>query len=388
KGGGRRAEAERIYAHPLPLLFEPHASTSTSLVGLLGLPIKRVVNPRCTGIFELATRSVWVTDARDARVLWTRGFFGKGNLSRSEPSWKARQENARKAARAGKMTSEEVTAQRRAERQQFKQDRARALAEVAAAAEATFTATGAVMSAEEQKANVPSAATWKKPQTEQAAKQVGQEGRRDGDEDKDWDDIEDLEHLQLTLSEAFFLAWALDCLTVLHPDTLEPMTLSDMWSAFQNVYLPLGGDVVPPESLRTDNPFILHYVFYHHYRSLGWVVKTGIKFCVDYLLYKRGPVFHHAEFAMVLVPAYEDENERRTSPFDLAGAEPSSWVWLSTLNRVNSQVMKTLVLAYVTIPSAERLAAGRASIGSPGAIGMYSVREVTVRRFIPARMRD
>jgi len=36
-------------------------------------------------------------------------------------------------------------------------------------------------------------------------------------------------------------------------------------------------------------------VFLHHYRSLGWVVKNGVKFSVDYLLYKRGPVFHHAE---------------------------------------------------------------------------------------------
>jgi tRNA-splicing endonuclease subunit Sen2 len=24
-------------------------------------------------------------------------------------------------------------------------------------------------------------------------------------------------------------------------------------------------------------------------------VKNGVKFCVDYILYKRGPVFHHAE---------------------------------------------------------------------------------------------
>lgn len=52
----------------------------------------------------------------------------------------------------------------------------------------------------------------------------------------------------------------------------------------------------PPElSRRPDNPFLVNYAIYHHYRSLGWVVKGGIKFCVDYLLYKKGPVFHHAE---------------------------------------------------------------------------------------------
>lgn len=82
---------------------------------------------------------------------------------------------------------------------------------------------------------------------------------------------------------------------------MEPMTLQDIWIAFQSAHLPLplgvesvlgqGGQ----ETLRPDNPFLINYVFHHHYRSLGWVVKNGIKFCVDYLLYKRGPVFHHAE---------------------------------------------------------------------------------------------
>jgi tRNA-splicing endonuclease subunit Sen2 len=32
--------------------------------------------------------------------------------------------------------------------------------------------------------------------------------------------IEDLEHLQLTLQEAWFLIWATDCLTVIDPSTV------------------------------------------------------------------------------------------------------------------------------------------------------------------------
>jgi tRNA-splicing endonuclease subunit Sen2 len=70
------------------------------------------------------------------------------------------------------------------------------------------------------------------------------------------------------------------------------MSLQDVWTAFQLTYL--SADSLEPV-LRFDNPFLLHYVLFHHYRSLGWVVKGGIKFCVDYLLYKRGPVFSHAE---------------------------------------------------------------------------------------------
>lgn len=40
---------------------------------------------------------------KDAMVLWQRGFFGKGDLSRSEPSWLARQINARKLAKKGEI---------------------------------------------------------------------------------------------------------------------------------------------------------------------------------------------------------------------------------------------------------------------------------------------
>ena len=47
-----------------------------------------------------------------------------------------------------------------------------------------------------------------------------------------------------------------------------------------------------------DNPFVVQYAVVHHYRSLGWVIKSGVKFCADYLLYKRGPVFSHAEYVL------------------------------------------------------------------------------------------
>ena len=125
---------------------------------------------------------------------------------------------------------------------------------------------------------------------------------------------ENMEHFQLTLQEAFFLTWGLDCLLILEPITvswcilcLEPLsqtislrikerhlTVEETWDAFLSAYtVPLAKPV--PQHKRFDNPFLVHYVAYHHFRSLGWIVKSGIKFCVDYLLYKRGPVFSHAE---------------------------------------------------------------------------------------------
>ncbi|KAI0060932.1 tRNA-intron endonuclease catalytic domain-like protein [Artomyces pyxidatus] len=354
--------------------------------GILGISQHRVVNPHCEGILDPPTRSVWVTNSTDAKILWRRGFFGKGNLSRSEPSWLARQINARHAA--GKyMTSEEVTAKRRSERRQFKVDRARAIAAAAADAEAAF-AEGRIISAEEVKASIPSAATWKSSASVADALPPPPPSREADAvaDDLEVEPLEDLEHMQLTLQEAFFLAWALDCLTVLHPKTMEPLTLEELWAQCQSAHHPPYIQLTSPQLSRTDNPFLLNYVFFHHYRSLGWVVKSGLKFCVDYLLYKRGPVFHHAEFAMLLVPSYEDPEDAKTSPYNLPNVGPFTWQWLSTINRVNSQVQKTLVLSYVTIPAQSRLSAS--NLASPACFGQYSLREVTIRRFVPTRMRD
>lgn len=140
-----------------------------------------------------------------------------------------------------------------------------------------------------------------------------------------------------------------------------------------------------------------------------WVWQTSVHFAVSGLTGHLRPL--HADvllgrFALILIPAYEDEIER-TPGANLGvggdGGEACGWQWLATVNRVNAQVMKvrlfrisvcltrlltilrqTLILAYVTVPSRERLT----GLHGPERLKCYSVREVTVRRFIPARMRE
>ncbi|KAG5647884.1 hypothetical protein DXG03_007808 [Asterophora parasitica] len=385
KGGTRRNENNRIYANPLPVFFaEPPPSRIRSVLGLLGLSLTEVVNPHCEGVFDSTTRSVWVSNPKDTILLWRRGFFGKGDLSRSEPSWLARQINNRRTG-GKQMTSEEVTAKRRAERKQFKLDRAAAIAAVAAEAESIFETEGRVIKPALSGPAIPSAATWR------PAPSLSEPPAPSSPEDEEVDATEldplvDVEHLQLTLQEAFFLSWNLDCLTILDPHTNEAMSLKQLWTACQVAHLPptIPANLNPP--LQFDSPFLINYVIYHHYRSLGWVVKGGIKFCIDYLLYKRGPVFTHAEFALVVCPVYEDIEDQKTSSLDLQNSSPFAWSWLSTINRVNSQVQKTLILVYVTIPARSRLSLE--NLDSPACLQHYSVREVTLRRFIPARMRD
>ncbi|KAJ7743122.1 hypothetical protein B0H16DRAFT_1013982 [Mycena metata] len=388
KAAGRRNDNNRIYGCPLPIVFwYPPPTRVRSILGLLGLTLTKVETPQCQGVFDEATRSVWVSSKNDSTILWRRGFFGKGDLSRSEPSWLARQINSRRSG-PNRLTPEEMTAKRRAERKQFKIDRARAIAAVAAEAEAVFETEGRVVVPALSGPAIPSAATWRPAPVETEPPDTPVTPQSEAPLE-DEEPPEDIEHLQLTLPEAFFLLWNLDCLTVTDPQTDELLNIQQIWIAFQTAYLAPPLFLVPrptPPALQFDNPFLINYIVYHHFRSLGWVVRGGIKFCVDYMLYKRGPVFNHAEFSVVVCPVYEDPADQEASSVDLHHASPFAWSWLSTMNRVNSQVYKTLILAYVTIPARSRVSVD--VLNSPACLQYYSVREVTVRRFIPARMRD
>ena len=49
-------------------------------------------------------------------------------------------------------------------------------------------------------------------------------------------------------------------------------------------------------------------------------------------------------------------------------------------------LLQTLILTYVTIPARSRVSTQL--LESPACLAHYSVREVVLRRFVPARMRD
>lgn len=120
------------------------------------------------------------------------------------------------------MTSEEITAKRRAERTQFKLDRARAIAAAHAEAEAAF-AEGRIITPALSGPAIPSAATWR-PVTsvpDESSPPAPSELDAKFDPTNEEDMLENVEHLQLTLPEAFFLLWTLDCLTVLDPHTVS-----------------------------------------------------------------------------------------------------------------------------------------------------------------------
>lgn len=122
------------------------------------------------------------------------------------------------------MTAEEITAKRRELRNQFKLDRARAIAQAAEEAEAAFAERGEIVT--ETSVVIPSGATWKpssipKDQDPGESSSTLPNVTEPSNVEPEEEEIKDIEHLQLTLQEAFFLIWTMDCLTVLDSESVR-----------------------------------------------------------------------------------------------------------------------------------------------------------------------
>ncbi len=202
--------------------------------------------------------------------------------------------------------------------------------------------------------------------------------------------IPNKEHLQLAPEEAFFLAYAVGALRVRDGDTGAVLSTQRLLRLLrQHSYFP------PRRAapLSTDDPFLVQYAVYHHFRALGWVPRHGIKFGVDWLLYGKGPALDHAEFGVMVLPSYGEgwgEGRERSSSSS-SSSHTKSWHWLHSVNRVLSTVFKSFVLVYVDIPPPGVL--GRASdddddVDVAALLQQYRIREVMVRRWSSNRNRD
>lgn len=446
-----RTNYKQLHAVPLPLQTFPLPSliphNPLSLFQIVFAYFYQIIarpsshpQPTFKAFISLETRAVHVTNKQTIRALWERGFFGKGSLSRSEPSWLDRER--RRAGLDFSETSEEVTKRRREERRKFKKERARKETqaveeELKEEAENIFignaNADGTIETSQRGNADFASSigpmgepssflseTSFSVPSNTmidpKVCKAVGfslendtarkspvsipdgpmfSDARRRIHEDVT---IIDQEHLQLTAEEAFFLVYGLGVLKLTTQHTQTAISTPSLFSFFrQNSYFPPRY----PTDLCPDDPFLLSYVVYHHFRSLGWVVRSGIKFGVDWLLYNRGPVFSHAEFAVFILPSYRHPYWHSTTELTgLKNKECRSWWWLHCVNRVQSQVRKSLLLVYVEVPppvdvqvSVENLkskmgSAFESEMEITHLLKQYKLRELTIRRWTPNRSRD
>uniref|UniRef100_A0AAF6ZF59 Peroxisome proliferator-activated receptor gamma n=1 Tax=Bos taurus TaxID=9913 RepID=A0AAF6ZF59_BOVIN len=166
------------------------------------------------------------------------------------------------------------------------------------------------------------------------------------------------EYLQLSLEEAFFLVYALGCLSIYYEK--EPLTIMKLWNAFSTVQ----------PTFRTT------YMAYHHFRSKGWVPKPGLKYGTDLLLYRKGPPFYHASYS-VIVELVDDR-------FQGAPRRPLSWRSLAALSRVSVSVSKELMLCYLIKPSTMT----DKDMESPECMKQIKVQEVILSRWVSSRERS
>ncbi|KAL0259005.1 tRNA splicing endonuclease subunit sen2 [Diplodia seriata] len=388
----RKPNYAKLHAQPLPVVtyplpaFVPH--NPLSLLRIAYLICSQYFKPpashpskRHVAYLSYETRSVHVTDPASVRALWEQGFFGKGSLSRSEPTWLDREKH-RRGVESGQIKAEDYTNKRRQERREMKNERARKEREALEeqlrkegklADEATLESTVSENSATATLASGASVLD-NGPDNLQSAEKSEKSANVSKELALD-EPIQNEEHLQLSLEEAFFLTYGLGVLEVVAArtkKTVEPLQLFQLCRSLS---------YFPPSSalqVRPDDPFLLKYVVYHHFRSRGWVVRDGVKFSVDYMIYNRGPVFSHAEFAVHIVPSYSDPYWK-----DQEKKESNPWWWLHCVNRVQSQVLKTLVLVYVEVPPP--IEGPVKDIGEY--LGRYKVREFVLRRWVANRMR-
>ncbi|XP_008103417.3 tRNA-splicing endonuclease subunit Sen2 isoform X1 [Anolis carolinensis] len=133
------------------------------------------------------------------------------------------------------------------------------------------------------------------------------------------------EYLQLSLEEAFFLVYALGCLSIHYNEV--PLSIVKLWEVFSGA----------------QPNFKATYMAYHYFRSKGWVPKVGLKYGTDLLLYRKGPPFYHASYSVIV--------ELVNGDFEGPLRRPFSWKSLSGLNRSTANVSKELLFCYLIKPS-------------------------------------
>ncbi|XP_076233210.1 tRNA splicing endonuclease subunit 2 [Calliopsis andreniformis] len=172
------------------------------------------------------------------------------------------------------------------------------------------------------------------------------------------------ETLHLTFEETFFLLYGLGCLNLVDFDG-NLLDIDSAWHFF----------------CKADKNFIQKYVVYHYFRSKGWVVKPGLKYGGDFLLYKQGPPFYHASY-IVLIDVLDGDSLIRDQNKSM---HKSTWNSLLGLERLSETAAKEILFAQVLWPSSVSQISSSLTVD---VLSEFSIREVLWRRWNPKHNRD
>ena len=169
----------------------------------------------------------------------------------------------------------------------------------------------------------------------------------------DSDVIEDIPSLQLSLEECFFLHHVMGTINVYFNDRLITGR-NELWQLFKQA-----------QDRMDEKIFVARYAAYFYFRSKGWVVKDGLKFGTDFILYKDGPKCNHSLFCVTIIRVLHDgEIETKLPPRYLSG-----------LVRVSKSVQKHPIVCYVKLPNRE------VSFDDPILVSKCTIRCVHIERW-------
>lgn len=158
------------------------------------------------------------------------------------------------------------------------------------------------------------------------------------------------EYLQLGAEEAYHLTAVVKALSVAD-DTGMVLTADQLWDHFAHL----------------DHSFPARYAAYAHYRTGNWVPKSGLKFGVDFLLYKESPLAYHSSFAVVVKEELQHEEDQCGSRL--------TWKEVIAQNRVSESAGKDLLVCHVTKPDGKDLS-------------QVAIEDVIVERWVPEQDRE
>ena len=168
------------------------------------------------------------------------------------------------------------------------------------------------------------------------------------------------EYLQLGAEEAYYLATKLKVLKVTGAKELAD---TELWTHFACL----------------DTSFPARYAAYAHYRAGNWVPKSGLKFGVDFTLYKDNPSSYHSSFAVVVKDEGGWEEEGASCK---KGRDPLTWSEVIAQNRVSESSGKDLLICH---------ASRCEETEKPDLEGVHKfmdIEDVIVQRWVPEQDRD
>jgi len=205
--------------------------------------------------------------------------------------------------------------------------------------------------------------------------------------------------------EAYFLCGILGvmtCFQALLEDGSKEVTDFPLDSSKANVVslagqslraVPLSADDMYATFAQSQPRFPLKLSVYRYYRSCGWIVRSGVLFGADFVLYTHHPRSCHSAHSVLVLPITPT-----IGPKWVQDAEYIRWETALFASRVASQVGKKLLLSWVTPPLKKDLNGHPAYTGEqlgqlddltilrhPWFPMMAGVKEVQMRRWTAER---